>query len=267
MTDSNPKFSLAWVLVSSWLIAPANAWGQLNDTGQVACANDLTVQLACADTALGTDAFPGQDAQQGRDFTDPDPDDGFGGFSFTKLDSSGTPLADQQVDYATTPWSCVEDQVTGLTWEVKTDDNGLQDTDWTYSWYNSSGVNDGGDAGLENDGACFDTANCDTEKFTAAVNAEAICGFTDWRLPNPVELMSILVFDPKPFSTLPFPLPPSVDENYFPNTQRARYWTSISSAVIPTAAHIVFFGGNTGTESKGFPNATRLVRGAMEAIQ
>lgn len=237
---------------------------ELNDTGQVACANEFTVQLACNDNVVGTDVYPGQDAEQGRDATDANPDDGLGGFSFTKLDVDGTALADQQVEYTTTSWACVQDNVTGLTWEVKSDDDGLRDTDWTYSWFNSTGVNDGGDAGMENGGVCVDADNCDTEKYNAAVNAATLCGYTDWRLPDPIELMSILAFDAKPFATLSFPLPPVIDTQYFPNTQRMRYWTNVSSAVNPAAVHIVFFGGNTSTESKGFATPLRLVRGQLE---
>ena len=204
------------------------------------------MQLACNDPVDGTDLFPGQDAEQGRDAEAPDPDDGLGGFSFTKLDNVGTPLADQQSDYATNPWSCVSDSVTGLVWEVKTDDEGLQDRDWTYSWYNSGG-------------SCVDELSCDTEQYVAAVNAAGLCGFSNWRLPTPVELMSLLVFNPVPFAELTFPLPPSIDLNFFPNTLRADYWTSVSTATV-SSVHVVFFGGNTDSNAKAGSHSVRLVR-------
>ena len=70
-----------------------------------------------------------QDCSHGRDTTHNDNSDGHAGFSYTKLDSNGKPLPDQTVDYATTPWACVKDNVTGLIWEVKTDDGGQSSED------------------------------------------------------------------------------------------------------------------------------------------
>jgi len=56
-----------------------------------------------------------QDCSHGRDVTNNGDPGGHAGFSFTKLDSNGVPLANQNVDYSTTPWVCVKDNVTGLT--------------------------------------------------------------------------------------------------------------------------------------------------------
>jgi hypothetical protein len=111
--------------------------------------------------------------------------------SFTKLDAAGVPLANQSDPYTLSPWTCVRDNVTGLTWEVKPDDGGLRDRDWTYSWYNSTGRNDGGNAGLANGGICLAGAGCDTEKFVEAVNAAGLCGHADWRLPDREELRTL----------------------------------------------------------------------------
>ncbi|HSO67351.1 MAG TPA: hypothetical protein VLP30_05790, partial [Desulfatirhabdiaceae bacterium] len=41
--------------------------------------------------------------------------------SYTKLDGSGKPLSD-----SATSWQMVKDYVTGLTWEVKTNKNGIK---------------------------------------------------------------------------------------------------------------------------------------------
>ena len=113
---------------------------------------------------------------------------------YQKLDSNGNILP------ADTPyWSCFKDTTTGLVWEVKTSHydsdgipyNGLHDTKHTYTWFNSTGINDGGDPGAENGGTCYDSFNCDTEKFVAQVNQENFCGSSNWRLPTILELESI----------------------------------------------------------------------------
>lgn len=159
----------------------------LDDSGLDACSDSTGLVGVCP-----LPGFPGQDGDFGRDAAFPSDDDGPNGFVFTKLDGTGAPLADQSVAFGTGAWSCVRDEVTGLWWEVKTNDGGLHDRDWTYSWFNSTGVNDGGDLGTANGGVCLDGASCDTEKFVAAVNASGLCGRKDWRLPDRTELMSIL---------------------------------------------------------------------------
>lgn len=156
----------------------------LNDTGIFECTDGTTPGQACPQAG-----HPGQDAETGRD-ADPtingNDTDGKVGFSFTKLDDSGVPLSDQFASPI-----CVLDEVTGLTWEVKDTLPNLNDPGYSYSWYSSSAVNDGGDPGTENGGNCSDSVNCDTEKFVAAVNAENYCGFNDWRLPTIEEQVSL----------------------------------------------------------------------------
>ena len=106
------------------------------------------------------------------------------------------------------------------------EDNDLNSARWTYSWYDSSGVGDGGDAGTENGGSCFDNDNCDTEKYVAAVNAANYCGYSDWRLPTLDELYSIVDF------TLP---DIRQDRVFFPNLRLGvgsdgRIWSSTPGA-------------------------------------
>lgn len=64
------------------------ATGRLNDTGITACGNEAQNGLPCP---LAT--HPGQDGDYGRDATANDDRDGHAGFSFTKLDANGKPLA------------------------------------------------------------------------------------------------------------------------------------------------------------------------------
>ncbi len=58
--------------------------------------------------------YPGQDAEYGRDSTNQPSFDGPVAFSFTKLDDSGNSLPSNAQQF-----SCVQDNRTGLVWEVK----------------------------------------------------------------------------------------------------------------------------------------------------
>ncbi|MCI5161151.1 MAG: DUF1566 domain-containing protein [Candidatus Electrothrix sp. AX5] len=167
---------------------------RMNDTGIVDCAGDTEKE----------------DCNYGRDVTvtEPNPADGYEGFSFTKLDSTGVALADQTVSYPNTPWSCVKDNTTGLIWEVKTADN----KDLTYSWYNSDAETNGGSVGDENNGA-------NTEAYVTAVNTAGLCGATDWRMPTVKELLSLVSLQ----ST-----GNTIDTDYFPNNSGI-FWTGTPS--------------------------------------
>lgn len=221
-------------------VAPPPLDAGLNDTGITTCSNGVNNGLACNSAAVGTDAYPGQDAEHGR-----------GGFSFTKLDASGVPLADQSAAFNVTPWHCVFDNITGLTWEVKTDDEGLRDKDWTLTWFASTGLNDGGDRGTENGGTCVDTQNCDTEKYRQAVNAAMLCGRDDWRLPLRSELLSIVHYGAV---SAPF-----IDAASIPQSSSVGYWSG--SARGGDAWTVSLMTGDTRFVAKDNRQATRLVSG------
>ena len=245
------------------------------------CSIQATVPTQLTDgyevAATGGDIIrAGQDALYGRDVTHNDDTDGHAGFSYTQLDSNGTPLATKSTDYSITPWSCVRDNVTGLIWEVKQPgDSGaqLRNTIFKYTWYNSTGINDAGEhgvgdtgvgttTGLETNNAiiigfdqCLDSARCDTEKFVADVNSgSGICGSTDWRLPTKLELMSIV--DNSIFL-------PSIDTKYFPNFIGTNYWTSSPISSIDSilfAWSVDFQEGSVVGASKANGWSIRLVR-------
>jgi len=197
----------------------------LNDTGITWSGTyppDRNNTTCVSNLPDGDNVFKAQDCSHGRDVTHHDDSDGHAGFSYTKLDSNGGALTDQNADYATTPWACVKDNVTGLIWEVKTDDGGLHDKDDTYTWYNTDPNSNGGGRGDANysgttchgynssDSSTF----CNTEAYVNRVNAAGWCGYSDWRMPTLHELESIV--DYNRYS-------PSIDTDYFPDNNGSNH--------------------------------------------
>lgn len=223
--------------------------------------NDTGVIANVSNTGLingSSHSFPGQDADIGRDRmheSDVLEKAGAGdeGFDFTKLDDFG-----DEIDASETDWSCVRDNVTGLIWELKTDDDGLHDVDNTYSWVLSTTSTED-----QNDGASCTISNCNTAAFVAAVNAVGLCGFYDWRMPTHNELMSIMHFGESGGNF--------VDTDYFPfNTPDATvptwYWTNVqnvdgaSGDTLQNSWAIDFSSGNDNFLLKSTENYVRLVR-------
>lgn len=204
--------------------------------------------------------FPGQDADWGRDAVTDDDADGHAGFSFTKLDSNGMPLPK---DAAT--WSCVRDDVSGLVWEHKSNDGGLSDGHWTYTWFNPDPQGNGGEAGQPDDGGpgngsgatCYLSGRCDTEKFRADVNSVELCGADNWRLPLREELRSLVDYSRRD---------PAIDTDYFPlDSGTLAYWSAATypSQHGPYSAWLVrFSNGSSHPELKGVPHGVRLVHNA-----
>lgn len=226
--------------------APAIATGKLNDTGITSCSNNIHSGLSCP-----VAGFAGQDAEHGRDVTHNDDSDGHAGFSFTKLDGSGRPLPASASD-----WSCVKDNVTGLIWEIKTNDGGLRNMNHSYSWYNSNPATNGGDVGTESGGTCYSAGRCDTEKFVADVNAAGLCGAKDWRMPTIDELQSIV--DYSRFN-------PAIDTAWFPNTTSSWMWSSSPHAYYTSRAWNlnVYYGYVGSNDRHSNLRQVRLVRGGQ----
>ncbi len=225
--------------------------GKLNDTGITLCGDyayggsgNHNNNLDCNGVDLDGDPIPpGQDALYGRDASHNDDSDGHAGFSFTKIGSSG-----QALPASATEWSCVKDNVTGLIWEVKTDDGGLHDKRHTYTWYNPNSNTNGRRAGYEN-------GDYDTDSFVSAVNKTGYCGATDWRMPTREELRSIIDY------SIAYP-GLSIDTNYFINTTGyTEFWSSSPwIGVINEALSVDFIGCIDKTTNKGLGRQVRLVR-------
>jgi hypothetical protein len=186
-----------------------------------------------------------QDGQVGRDATLATNGSGDGklGFSFTAVTGG-----------------CVQDNVTGLMWEVKTADAVPGLRDWLKAYSNYSPANDpGGPFGYGKAG--------DATGFKNAVNANTLCGFNDWRLPTANELQSLVDYGEAGAGGL------AIDTTWFPNIHPARsgFWAaepdvSAFSNFPPSGAWFVSFGnGSILSDSVRFPHPVRLVRGAAPA--
>ncbi len=151
------------------------------------------------------------------------------------------------------PHACVFDTRTSLTWEVKTDDDGLRDKDWIYSWYISMQPETGKSTGYQNSGRCHNKQHCDTEGYASIVNKRGLCGFRDWRLPTAEELESLLRTDREDIK---------IDPLYFPNTPASYYWTRDFVPLEVGGAMLVSFElGMSLVGNSGSGAHIRLVRG------
>jgi hypothetical protein len=190
---------------------------KINNTGISRCGNATKNNLTCPVTG-----FPGQDAEFSSDINN---NTGQIHFSYTKLDKHGKELPKNAKT-----WACARDNVTGLIWEVKTDDGGLHHKDWSYYWSDESDI-----SGVEKK-FCGGFIYCHSQAYIDAVNTEHWCGSTNWRLPSRHELISLANLSK---------IGLVVDRNYFPNTLASTYWTS-SLQVDGHAVEIDFSTGDIG---------------------
>ncbi|MFK7956081.1 MAG: DUF1566 domain-containing protein [Lysobacterales bacterium] len=251
----------------------------VNDTGTDYCLNFTSA----AEEVCPIAGLPNQDGDLGLDVTQNDDVDGHAGFSFTKLDIDGNELPDNAFPEEV---SCLRDEVTGLVWEDKNQNSprDLHYVYWDYVWVNDSGVNDGGIAGTKpalGGDMCWDTVNCgdptnpatgsacevyepmqcDTATFVQRVNEEALCGFTDWRLPSVEEAFTLLNLDTNQLA---------MHQNVFSNAFAPITWTNAVTAADPNQAWSV--AGRTSSNAADTVRATdksthrpvRLVRGGSQ---
>ncbi|MEA2014216.1 MAG: DUF1566 domain-containing protein [Thermodesulfobacteriota bacterium] len=204
--------------------------GQVPDTGQTKCY-DNSVEIPCPQQG---EAFYGQDAQYAGPVR-----------SYTKLGQNGTSLPDTATQ--SDGWIMTRDNVTGLIWEIKTDDGSVHDKDNKYTWYDSNPGTNGGNAGTAGNGT-------DTEDFIDALNAENFGGFSDWRLPSIKELSSLVNSD------IAYP-GPTINTAWFPRTMSSYYWSSTTYASHTDYAWRVNFNyGYVGGIYKSYSYYVRAVR-------
>jgi hypothetical protein len=214
MKGNTMKFMIILLLIS-WQSPKAEGSGdlifktgferfvqKLNDTG-VLFAGEYPSgnRLGCATNVTEQDCHVGADS-----IFDPE-DNGIGGFNFTKLDINGNTL-----DAIASIWSCVQDNITGLVWEVKTTGSAsIHHTDNTYQWggLTAIGRNHANSQGVYSD---------DWNDLITGSNNNNFCGFNNWRIPTPSELTSISF---KSSFTM------AIDTAFFPNAQVSiPYWSA-----------------------------------------
>lgn len=208
------KSSLILILLLA-LPAMVPAW-PVPDTGQKTFYNDVGNVIPCPQPG---ETFYGQDAQYAGPAR-----------SYTKLGQNGTPLSDTATE--ADGWIMTRDNVTGLFWEVKRNQDGTKnytdprDADNTCTWYDINTDTNGGYVGIPGDGT-------DTEDFINALNAQNFGGFSDWRMPTVRELSSLV--NSGTYN-------PAVDGAWFPHTRSDRYWSSTASG-LSTAWYVHFSSG------------------------
>lgn len=250
-----------------------SGWAQvrpLNDTGQVICYNNTvstgTVTPGTPDPETAgfdeQDCTGGRAAAEGTAMLDKLGAASVSGRDYSKIANNGSDLpTGAALGTAAGDWGCTRDNVTGLTWEVKIDDNGLRDKDHGYTWYNTNTAVNGGNSGSIGTNTCNGTLplnQCNTTAYVTAVNAlvgaARLCAATDWRLPNRAELASLTNYSGA--AAIP------IDGVYFPNTPPSIYWGGVNFA--PDASRAWDFNFNdasTNANLKSTVSKVRLVRG------
>jgi hypothetical protein len=181
---------------------------------------------------------------------------------FIKIDESGAVLADDA-----SQWSCVYDSQTQFLWEEKTDNGGLRDKDWQYTWYDTRKDYNKGVLGFSDrhdyqsaratGETCGQTLqDCNTQKYVEMVTESGgLCGKSDWRLPELAELNSLMtekavkhpwaMTQEKAWfglSTKSVPRQIHINTHYFANLpQQSWYWSANTTKNDAAQANIIYF--------------------------
>lgn len=216
---------------------------QSNDTGVIESAESSTANLSYCSFAI----LLGQDCRYGRDSQISFNKVGAGnaGFDYSKVDKNGNLLTSDAEE-----WRCTLDNQTGLMWEVKQGafSSNFGNKTNTFSWF----YDDFLDYSSVNNGDCNLSISCDTQTYIQTANANQMCGFDDWRLPDKVELQDLVDYGNSE---------PSIDSSFFPNTASDFYWTSnIDSDELGSAWLVSFDFGRVAGLRTNSANYIRLVR-------
>ena len=219
-------------------------WPQpLNDTGMTGCGTNTNGNPINPDTCPQA-GYPEQDGDLGRDRASYEgtlAKVGYGGYTydfgydFTKIGYDGKPLFNQAANYNVDPWACVQDNWTGLEWEVPTatNDVGLYASDYIYTWYDPNTQTNGGDAGVAKGGPF----KMDTNEFVQHVNQVGLCGHHDWRLPTANELRNLIDVEAGASS-----LQTAAGLAPIPTLQASGYWTATSDPLYSSRAVVISTG-------------------------
>ena len=195
---------------------------------------------------------------------------GSAGFDFTKLGIKGNELiiqngkwSDTGNESAGTRWSCVRDNVTGLVWEVKVATGNADSTSGIQAgisknihhkdnFYRWGGISAIGRSHDDREGTYYD----DWNGLVNGSNNANFCGYNDWRVPNIVELTSIVDYDRLSY--------PRIDIDYFPNASKVVWTSSPGSSNADYAWRVIFsYGSDTSYRYRKDARRVRLVRGGQ----
>ena len=145
-------------------------------------------------------------------------------------------------------WGCTRDNASGLLWEIKTAEPGPRHPDRTFSQFTTA-YNPSRELGSGNDAAGY----------LSAVNAQRVCGATDWRLPTRLELLGLIDYRSAPTAM-------AIAAAYFPNPptklSKSVFWSGSAAAGLGTNAWgIDFADGSAGDDNRSVNYALRLVSG------
>jgi len=165
---------------------------------------------------------------------------------FIKISDEG-----ERLDSVAKDWKCAESTETGLVWEVKQFDGGLQDNDNKYTWYSSADNSLATGFGKRDGGSCF-FSSCDSEDYVRMVNEAGLCGGRNWRLPIFSELETLLDRDY---------YDPVINHNIFIHAKPGNYMTSTELETNPAMMMVIdFFNGISFAGRKDLSYYIRLVR-------
>jgi hypothetical protein len=121
--------------------------------------------------------------------------------AYTKLDANGKPLPK-----SANHWDCVLDKKTKLIWEEKTNNGGLRDKNWTYTWYDPNQETNGGSVGYQDrheyengeplGKSCGNTlSSCNTWRFTSLPCSLTACSTKIFfAISRPIRVILFMVF-------------------------------------------------------------------------
>ncbi len=168
--------------------------------------------------------------------------------------SDGDVQAGAGLSYADNGDGTITDNNTGLMWEKKDDSGGVHDWDNTYTW------------GMETEPYTMNGTM--VTEFLATLNSlPCFAGHCDWRIPNRLELLSIVHLGQFEPSVDPvFHSACELDCSFLTCscTQSGLYWSSTTLRHPPNVAWFVSFGyGTVGNLPKGADGMVRAVRGGL----
>ncbi len=156
-------------------------------------------------------------------------------------------LVDINGQTTTTNARCATATDSGLTWELKTDDESVHDKDNLYRWGGIGAKPDG----AEQTGKIFFD---DWNELLTATRREKLCGFDDWRVPTIDELKTLISNNGQA---------PQIDTSVFSQTLATPYWSVSTYSQYPEHAQTVDFASGASNYYNGFRGdrlPVRLVR-------